>query len=179
MPTWLSRRLGMEMVFQGTEEAIWGNAILSRYPILESGSGALPREGSLIGRGYLWARVDLGQGDTMLVIVTHLHQVVADVPVRLAQVPVIIDFWSGRESTVFMGDLNAKPDSEEIQLIYQAGMVDSWLEAGEGNGYTDASDDPVKRIDYVWHSPDLQVLDIEVIQTQASDHMPVIAIISP
>ncbi len=175
MPTWLAKRLGMEVIFQGTEEPIWGNAILTRYPILESGSGVLPREGSLIGRGYLWARLDLGGGESMLVIVTHLHQVVADVPVRLAQVPVILDFWNGRDSTVFMGDLNAKPDSEEIQLIYDAGLVDSWLEAGQGLGYTDASNNPNKRIDYLWHSPDLKALDIEVIQTQASDHMPVVA----
>jgi len=34
MPTWLSQRLDMPMLFQGTEEPIWGNAILSRYPVI-------------------------------------------------------------------------------------------------------------------------------------------------
>jgi len=177
MPTWLANRLDMQMVFQGTEEPIWGNAILSRYPIIETGYGDLPKDGSLIKRGYLWALIDVGAEEPLLVIVTHLHQVVADVDVRLAQVPVIMDFWDEGSSTVFLGDLNAEPDSEEMKLIAAAGLVDAWLETGIGSGYTDASNDPVKRIDFIWHSPDLKTIEIEVIQTQASDHMPVIATI--
>ncbi|MCK4488690.1 MAG: endonuclease/exonuclease/phosphatase family protein [Anaerolineales bacterium] len=106
---------------------------------------------------------------------THLHHVEADVDVRLAQVPVIMDFWDDENSTVFLGDLNAKPDSAEMQLIAEAGLVDAWIEAGAGSGYTDASNYPVKRIDFIWHSADLETVEIEVIQTQASDHMPVIA----
>ncbi len=177
MPTWLANRLDMQMVFQGTEEPIWGNAILSRYPIIETGFGELPKEGSLIKRGYLWALIDVGAEEPLLVIVTHLHQVVADVDVRLAQVPVIMDFWDEKNSTVFLGDLNAEPDSEEMELIAEAGLMDGWIEAGEGSGYTDASNNPVKRIDFIWHSVDLETIEIEVIQTQASDHMPVIATI--
>jgi endonuclease/exonuclease/phosphatase family metal-dependent hydrolase len=174
MPTWLANRLDMQMVFQGTEEPIWGNAILSRYPIIETGYGDLPKEGSLIKRGYLWALIDVGAEEPLLAIVTHLHHVEADVDVRLAQVPVIMDFWDDENSTVFLGDLNAKPDSAEMQLIAEAGLVDAWIEAGAGSGYTDASNYPVKRIDFIWHSADLETVEIEVIQTQASDHMPVV-----
>ncbi len=173
MPTWLAERLGMEMVFMGTEEPIWGNAILSLYPILDSGYQVLPREGSLIGRGFLWARIDVGEEEPLLVVVTHLHHVVADGHVRLVQVPVILDYLEGQEQVVFLGDLNAEPDSPEMGLIYAAGLLDAWLEVGEGSGYTVDSDDPHKRIDYLWHSPDLKVSKIEVIQTTASDHMPV------
>jgi endonuclease/exonuclease/phosphatase family metal-dependent hydrolase/MFS family permease len=175
MPTWLANRLEMQLVFQGTEEPIWGNAILSRFPIIETGFGDLPKDGSLIKRGYLWALIDVGAEEPLLVIVTHLHQVVADVDVRLAQVPVIMDFWDEGTSTVFVGDMNAKPDSAEMGLIAEAGLVDSWIEAGAGSGFTDASNNPVKRIDFIWHSPDLETVEIEVIQAQASDHLPVIA----
>ncbi|MGB2962927.1 MAG: endonuclease/exonuclease/phosphatase family protein [Anaerolineales bacterium] len=175
MPTWLSQRQDMPVVFQGTEEPIWGNAILSRYPILESGWGDLPREGSLIGRGYLWARIDLGEKEPLLVIVTHLHQVEEESQVRQAQVPVILEFWNEGSSTIFVGDLNATPDSPEMKLISEAGMLDAWSESGDGPGYTDASDDPIKRIDWIWTSPDLETSAIEVIQTQASDNMPVLA----
>ena len=174
MPTWLSRRLGMEMVFAGTEEPIWGNAILSRYPILESGYEPLPREGSLIGRGFLWARIDVGEKDPLLVVVTHLHHLVPDSQVRLAQVPVILDFLKGKGQVIFLGDLNAVSELPEIGLIYEAGLIDAWVEAGEGSGYTVDSNNPAKRIDYLWHSPDLQTLEIEVIQTTASDHLPVV-----
>ncbi len=175
MPTWLANRLDMQMVFQGTEEPIWGNAILSRYPILETGYGDLPEEDSLIKRGYLWALIDVGAEEPLLVIVTHLHHIEEDSNIRVVQVPVIIDFWDGGSSTVVIGDLNADPDSPEMKLIAESGLVDSWIEIGQGPGYTYASNAQSKRIDFIWHSVDLTVVDIEVIQTQASDHMPVIA----
>jgi len=95
--------------------------------------------------------------------------------VRQAQVPVILKFWNEGSSTVFLGDLNATPDSPEMKLISKAGMLDAWIEAGVGPGFTDASTNPVKRIDWIWTSPDLETSAIEVIQTQASDQMPVLA----
>jgi len=174
MPIWLSRRLGMELLFQGTEEPTWGNALLTRYPILESGWGELPREGTLIGRGYLWAKIDVGENEPLLVIVTHLHQLDEDSQVRQAQVPVILEFWGEQGSTLLLGDFNAEPGWAEMEMITKAGLLDSWSEAGEGTGYTWSVVDPHRRIDWIWHSPDLKVTKIDVIQTQASDHMPVL-----
>jgi endonuclease/exonuclease/phosphatase family metal-dependent hydrolase len=177
MPTWLAGRLDMEMVFAGTEEPIWGNAILSRYPILDSGYQALPREDSLIGRGVLWARIDVGEEKPLLVVVTHLHHLAEDSHVRLAQVPLILDFLENESQFILLGDFNATPDSPEMGLIYEAGLMDAWLEAGEGLGYTVGSNNLGKRIDYLWNSSDLTVDEIEVIQTTASDHMPVVGVL--
>jgi endonuclease/exonuclease/phosphatase family metal-dependent hydrolase len=174
MPTWLAGRLDMELVFVGTDEPIWGNAILSRYPILDSGYESLPREDSLIGRGFLWVRVDVGEEESLLVVNTHLHHIVEDGYVRLAQIPEILDFLENEDRFILMGDLNADPGSPEIGLIYERGLVDTWLEMGEGQGYTVDSNDPYNRIDYLFLSPDLVTLEIEVIQITASDHMPVI-----
>ncbi len=174
MTTWLSRRLGMEVLFLGTGEPTWGNALLSRYPIIKSGEGDLPDEGSLIKRGYLWAAIDIGEDEPLLVIVTHLHHVVADNQIRQVQVPVILDFWDAQGQTVLMGDLNAEPDSGEMGLISRAGLVDSWMESGIGDGYSYYATNPDIRIDYLWHSPDLEVVEIEVIQSPASDHLPVL-----
>ena len=177
MPSWLSQRLDMPVIFRGTEEPIWGNAILSRYPVLESGWGDLPGEGTLMKRGYLWARIDVGGPEPLLVIGTHLHHLEADTLVRQAQVPVILEFWNEGGYSTLLGDLNAKPDSTEMKLIYDAGLLDSWSEAGVGPGFTDRSDNPIKRIDWIWHSDDLVTVEVQVLQTQASDHMPVIAIL--
>jgi endonuclease/exonuclease/phosphatase family metal-dependent hydrolase len=174
MTTWLSRRLEMQVLFLGTGEPTWGNALLSKYPIIESGEGNLPDEGSLLKRGYLWAAIDVGEDEPLYVIVTHLHHIVADSQVRQVQVPVILDFWDGRGQTILLGDLNAGPDSVEMGLISKAGLVDSWAESGVGDGYTYYATRPDKRIDFLWHSPDLKALEIEVIQTPASDHLPVI-----
>ncbi len=177
LAAWLSRRLDMPFLFHGEEEPIWGNAILSRYPILKHGQGALPQEGSLIARGYLWAEIDIGGEAPLFLIATHLHHIEEDHQVRLNQVPVLLDVWGGRPLTVLLGDLNAEPDWEETRLIYDASMVDSWLETGRGDGFTWPAVEPHKRIDWIWHTADLIAVRMEVVQTLASDHLPVLAVI--
>lgn len=174
---WLSRRLGMPVVFRGTEEPIWGNAILSRYPISDSGAADLPREGALIGRGYIWAELDVGF--PLLVINAHLHHVEEDHHIRLVEVPVLLEFWDQRPHTVLLGDLNAEPHYPEMALPVQAGLIDAWGAAGAGLGFTWSAADPIKRIDWIWTSPDLQVTEITVVPTLASDHLPVMAEIVP
>ncbi|MFQ5921797.1 MAG: endonuclease/exonuclease/phosphatase family protein, partial [Anaerolineales bacterium] len=177
--TWLSRRLDMPIVFSGTEEPHWGNAILSRLPLLAHGSGELPRDGTLIGRGYTWAEIDVGGDDPLLVISTHLHQIEDDHDIRLIQVPVLLDFWDGRPNLVLLGDLNAEPGVPEMALLDEAGLIDSWLETGSGPGLTWNAADLQKRIDWIWHSADLSGNQVEVIQTLASDHLPVVVQIEP
>lgn len=172
--TWLSRRLDMPIVFNGTEEPHWGNATLSRLPILNHGSGELPRDGTLIGRGYAWLEIDVGAGDQLLVVNTHLHQIEDDHDMRLLQVPVLLDFWDGRPNFVLLGDLNAEPGAPEMAMLEDAGLIDSWMESGSGPGLTWNAADPQKRIDWIWHSADLNGSQVEVIQTLASDHLPVI-----
>ncbi|MGB2894640.1 MAG: endonuclease/exonuclease/phosphatase family protein, partial [Anaerolineales bacterium] len=174
MSTWLSQRLDMPVLFRGTEEPIWGNAILSRFPVLESGWGELPLAGTLIKRGYLWARIDVGGPRPLLVIATHLHHVEADSLARQAQVPVILRFWNGQDYSLLLGDLNAPPDSIEMKLIADAGLLDSWNEAGVGPGFTFSAGDPFQRIDWIWHSDDLVAVEAQVLQTLASDHLPVV-----
>jgi endonuclease/exonuclease/phosphatase family metal-dependent hydrolase len=173
--TWLSRRLGMPVLFHGTEEPIWGNAILSRYPVLESGWGDLPRQDTLIGRGYLWARIQVGASEPLLVIVTHLHHIESEGGVREAQVAALLEFWAGRGDGVLLGDLNATPDSVEMQHLAEAGWIDSWEQAGTGPGFTYSARQPYQRIDWIWHTADLATQAVEVLPSLASDHLPVLA----
>jgi len=173
MLTWLSRRLDMPYLSGPTADPLWGNAILSRYPILEHGQAELPRGGVALRRGYLWARVDVGDGETLLMIATHLHHVEADSQVRQPQVAAIVDFWAGRDRTVILGDMNAEPDAPEVAMYRDAGLRDAFAEAGSGDGFTWRSDHPSVRIDYVWVSPDLQVSDVAILPSTASDHLPV------
>jgi endonuclease/exonuclease/phosphatase family metal-dependent hydrolase len=174
LPAWLSRRLGMPFLFRGTPDPVWGNAILSRYPILQHGSGGLPRDGTLLARGYLWADIDVGAAQPLRLINTHLHHIGRDSQVRQAQVSVLIGFWNDTPFSVLLGDLNAEPGSPEMEMLAQAGLADSWAEAGEGPGYTFRSDDPYQRIDWIWHTPDLRVREVRVVGDQASDHLGVV-----
>ncbi len=177
LPAYLSRRLGLPYVFHGTTDPGWGNAILSRYPIVASGWGQLPLAGTLLERGYLWAEVEVGANEPLLIIATHLHHIESEHAPRLAQVPVLLEFWGGRPHTLLMGDLNSEPGYPEMALIAGAGMVDSWAEAGQGEGFTWPALDPFERIDWIWHSPDLAAREIQVVQSTASDHLGLLAAI--
>jgi endonuclease/exonuclease/phosphatase (EEP) superfamily protein YafD len=73
-----------------------------------------------------------------------------------------------------LGDFNAIPGAPDMDLILQAGLIDSWTEAGSGIGYTYASNDLYQRIDWIWHTEDLAALDAEVLSSTASDHLPLI-----
>ena len=170
---WLSRRLGMPILFHGTEEPIWGNAVLSRYPVLESGWGDLPREGTLIGRGYLWARIQVGGPAPLLLIATHLHHVESEGRVRESQVASLLAFWAGRDHSLVLGDLNATPEAREMRQLAEAGLVDAWEQIGDGPGFTWPARDPYQRIDWIWHSADLSARQVVVIDSLASDHRPV------
>jgi endonuclease/exonuclease/phosphatase family metal-dependent hydrolase len=172
LATWLAHRLEMQVLFQGTADPVWGNALLTRLPILESGSAPLPLAGTRLPRGYLWATIDAGLPEPLLVIVTHLHHVESEHGPRLAQVPVLLDFWNERPYSILLGDLNSEPSYEEMQMIAEVGFIDSWAEAGEGLGLTWPAVDPFERIDWIWHTQDLRATEAIVQDTAASDHRP-------
>lgn len=175
MLSWLQRRLRMPyVVFGGASDPIWGNAILSRHPIAASGVVPLPRAGVPLRRNYIWALVDLGQGQTLRVISTHLHHVEGPkgAPARLAQVPKLLAGWARSPATVVMGDFNATPDSREVAMLRAAGLRDAWSVAGSppAEELTYASNRPYERIDYLWLSPDLRATAFTATTTTASDH---------
>lgn len=171
MLTWLSRRLQMPFVWGPAADAVWGNAILSRRPILASGHIELPRGGVPMRRGALWAEIDLGAGQRLLVIGVHFHHVEADGHVRVPQAAALLDLWRQRPRAVVMGDLNATPDAREIALLRDAGLRDAFALAGQGDGFTYSSARPYQRIDYIWVSPDLSARDFVIMPGRASDHL--------
>ncbi len=182
----LGERLGWEhTAFFGTTDPVWGNAILSRYPFGEVERRLLPRVATPYQRGYLAAPVATPEGE-VLFISTHLQHVndsaahdedpEADLyPVHHEQLAVVIEEWDGRQPAVLVGDLNARPDWLQVAELLGAGWVDTWAEAGSGDGFTANAADPQYRIDYVFHTTDMGTMSVEVIESQASDHFAVVA----
>ena len=168
---WLSRRLNMPYVYGPTADPVWGNAILSKYPIKQWDARSLPPPNLLLKRGLLWATIDLGGGDELLFIVTHFHHVEEDTEIRQQQSPALIDFWNRRPRTVIVGDFNAEPDSKEIGMLRDAGLQDIVDLLGKGNQKTWPSDKPTQRLDYIWLSPDLKARDAQIPFSTASDHL--------
>ncbi|MDH5616675.1 MAG: endonuclease/exonuclease/phosphatase family protein, partial [Acidimicrobiia bacterium] len=182
--TWLSEELSMPYVtfFPTTGDPLWGNAIMSKYPIVGESTGTLPMEDARPQRGYLAAQIDLGDSEDLLVITTHL----ADRDARgnpdpsglhVLQVGAILAAWGGRPDTILVGDMNARPHTPEMDLVLAAGLVDAWTN-GDGEGFTAPSTGPNKRVDWMFHTSDLVVESVATIDTHASDHRPVVATIT-
>ena len=72
------------------------------------------------------------------------------------------------------GDFNSTPDSAVHERMQSAGVRDAWLECGSGPELTYPADAPVKRIDYLYLSNGWTCTSAKVIETQASDHRPVL-----
>ena len=159
----------------------FGNALLSRYPILEERTFRLPDGGSGEGRSLLYALVESPLG-RLPVFVTHLNWKFHEGNVRLQQVAYIAERISalapegaGLLPPVLMGDFNAEPEADEIRYLrglhtHQGKSVffaDAWLYGGDGSpGYTFARDNDYaaphreysRRIDYIFvRGPDAEL----------------------
>ncbi len=174
MLSWLSQRLEMPYVSGPTAGPLWGNAILSKYAIKDYRNYELPPENICIERGFIAATIDIGETE-LQIIATHLHHIEEDIEIRQEQVPVILDYWDNTPKTIILGDFNALVDSPEIQMFYQAGLQDTLFDQPDVLTFNSAN--LYERIDYIWLSPDIQLVESYVPFSQASDHLPVVATI--
>lgn len=180
--SWLARELNMHVAFganldrdplePGEPRRQYGNAILTRWPVLERDNTYLPRFDGHEQRGLLRARIAV-RGVPVQVYSTHLQH--NDAEERLAQVRAIRSIIGAPEDSVLLlGDLNATPQAPEVETFID-GLVDVWAAAGTGDGATYTSADPTKRIDYVLTSDDVVARTAAVVTSDApaSDHLPV------
>jgi endonuclease/exonuclease/phosphatase family metal-dependent hydrolase len=177
MLAWLSQRLDMPYVSGPTSDAQWGNLILSRYPILRAEAFPLPPDDVLLRRGYIVAEIDVGSG-TLTLIDTHFSHRDQDTAIREMQASVLARAWGGAAATVIVGDMNAAPDSDAMQTLSGAGLINVAAEICPPPVHTSPADNPDRQIDYIWVSPDLGFSDCEIPPIPASDHLPVIATIT-
>jgi endonuclease/exonuclease/phosphatase family metal-dependent hydrolase len=168
----VSERTGLPARFFPAADPVWGNAILARHPLQDVRGTELPRSGAAMRRSVLSAVVDLGAGQQLGVVATHLHHVEGDTEVRRRQVEVVDAearrLAAGGRPVVVMGDMNAEPGSPELAPL------ESWLvEAGAVDGplATWPSWDPEVHIDLVYTTPDLRAEAVSVPRTEASDHL--------
>ena len=91
-----------------------------------------------------------------------------------SQIEELIPFIRRSPHPVILGsDLNSTPLSYEYLQISKY-LSDSYIQAGEGNGTTFHGFKFPIRIDYLFHSKELEVIDAKVIRKKFSDHFPVI-----
>ena len=165
----LAERLGMQYVWQGNIGDLYGNAILSRMPMTDVRRVSYAKEPAVRHqqRGALMARIA-----GVLVIVTHLDEHADASEVRQRQVRELLGAWGNAPVAVIAGDLNAPPDSPEMDLIARSGFTDLAIQSGTDEG-TFPSDRPEKRIDYIW-GVGVSGAQAHTVASTASDHRAVV-----
>lgn len=139
------------------------NALLSRFKPEEVHDHKLP--GRISGRGALMARYGTGD-DALYVIVSHLSLGKRS---RAMQLDYLLEILDGKKNVVLMGDLNAQSKMPEIKrFIDQSG-----LEPAACDSHTFPSWNPQRSIDYILTSDTLRAIDVDVINIELSDHLPV------
>jgi len=173
MAAWFSWRLGMPILFHGTSGPDWGNALLTRYPVIRHDAFALPPPGLPLTRGFAYHEIDVGDGGSLYLINTHLHHVAQDTMIREQQAASILHFLDGSpmRRLILTGDLNSLPMDTVLLSLKAAGLRDLITEAGVQPGYTFPADDPSRRLDYILASPDIGLRALEIAPDVISDHL--------
>lgn len=149
----------------------YGNAILSRFPLKHTHNHLLNYLPRLIeGRSVLEAAIEVNE-KILNVYVTHLslhpiiHRLQSSFILNNLETPAII-----------LGDWNMKPHSRKWKRVTRD-FYDAWEEKGSSFGNTYPSSKPRMRLDYIFVSHDLKIVDAKVIDKDplASDHLPLVA----
>lgn len=151
----------------------YGNALLSRYPILEAERIKIPYPSKRNGMGHYEKRcilkAHLANGYTVLV--THFglnrdeqENAVAAVLENLTE-----------KKCILMGDFNVQPDNDVLSPIRER-MRDTAGLLGNA-AFSFPSDSPKKKIDYIFVSKDIELISAEIPPITASDHRPYVAVI--
>ena len=167
----LARRLEMPYVFAPAADPVWGDAVLSRFPVRSGQTRRLTAHGAPTGAQALGVTLDLG-GRELAVVATHLQPPPGRDPVEQArEVAAFAGRYAGGRPLVLGGDLNTEPADPAFAEFTRAGLVDALAPARPLR--TSPADDPRTQIDHVFVSPGLTATEVRAPRTEASDHLPV------
>lgn len=176
---------GKTLEYQGGD---YGIAVLSRWPISADSLIRLPvappqnRSGSTHEpRGALSALIQV-PGGSVEVLNTHIDASREDF-YRRQEMTKLLELATRsirelRRSTLVGGDLNAEPGSAVMEMVTGTVVRDPWPECGQGLGLSYPADRPVKRIDYLLLPADWRCVSATVLDTDASDHRPVLFVLT-
>lgn len=164
---------GSNITFQGGQ---YGNAILSKFPIIKNKNFLLPNVDSGEQRGLLQSQIQISNKENVLFFSTHLDHRRSDTE-RLASAKAINQIISldNKSPAILAGDFNDVPDSPTLKEL---GKV--WLRTNKKILRTIPASKPSRQIDYIFVQPkerwkiiESQILDEDI----ASDHRAIFSII--
>lgn len=197
VPAFLASELGFNFFYQVAQE--WdspgdrhtlGNGIFSRYPLTRTDAtfvrpsqGINPHDPAQEGRVYVEADVALPDGTPLTVGTTHLSYIPRGImtPEKRQEIDALLAIATTKESRyVLTGDFNEPPESYTVQelsrtlrhcgppfdvLTWPTRPFQSQDHTENGLGW---------RIDYAFATPDMTVVSSEVVDTDVSDHLPIL-----
>ncbi|MFG6120960.1 endonuclease/exonuclease/phosphatase family protein [Thalassobacillus sp. B23F22_16] len=170
----------MDPLVEGEPRRQFGVAILSKYPIIKATNHDITRLSTqnttpepALAPGFAEAIINV-KGALVPFYSTHLDYR-GDPTVRIMQVDDMLNIFDEQAGEkVLLGDMNATPEAPELSPLFDR-FTDAWSAVSDELGYTFSALAPSKRIDYIFASESIEVQDAEVIDTLASDHLPVVA----
>lgn len=165
------------------EKGLFGNAILSRYPmhlIRAAGLPTYPHHRQFEKRGALWVEI-LISDYPIQVINTHLalHRRERLLQADLLLGPEWLKHPNCHSPVLLCGDFNALPWSRVVRRFGESLIDIQDRAANRPLRGTWPSRFPVLRLDYIFVSPDVRVRNMQVLNTPltriASDHLPFMA----
>lgn len=181
----IARRLEMAFHFHPAmkvEEELYGDAILTRHPERKIKSAALPgheRVSQLEPRGALWVSISI-EGRELQVFTTHLGLVPRE---QRNQADTLVGpHWLGHPDctgpTILLGDFNVTSRSAVYRTLAQALRPARRHALRSSPSATFPSVLPVLRIDHLFVSEEVKVLDVfapnDPRTRMASDHLPLV-----
>lgn len=192
---WLSERLGMYAAYGANMNFApedserpnrqYGNVILSKYPIKYVENHLLTQVYCPFGnneqRGLLETVVEV-EGVYLSVFNTHLALKDEELAVSVDEILAIAG--KSHFPRIIAGDFNASSSNAHMQKL-NGHFRDTFLKMKKGDAYTYPSpyvnketDEvfwPATRIDYIFSDSEVDVVQVAVIETSVSDHLPIVA----
>lgn len=152
----------------------YGNAILSRYPLIECGNVILPApSGSKEQRVCTWGMVQLPSGEKLIMGSVHLDN--STTAIRIQQINALKEFASSKQNIPLMvcGDFNVGADGEEIVT----GMATFDRHCTDAPTWKSLSSSSTAKLDYIFSFPKGAVSGSDyriVSEATLSDHWPIV-----
>jgi endonuclease/exonuclease/phosphatase family metal-dependent hydrolase len=171
--SWLAQRLEMHSAWGPAADDFWGNAVLSRFPIVAVEHRPMPNNSAIrFNRAYLLVTLDV-QGLPIHVVATHLHHIQREPQHRLPQVIELIEEVDWSRPTILLGDLNAQQHHLELRMLLESDLQTSAIPVP-----TFPSNRARRQIDHILWTDHFTLSEFGTISTTASDHLPLTAVLS-
>jgi len=169
-PAVFAQALEMNVAFQGNlkmDTGWYGIAILTSYEIMHELNHHLTSKDE--PRGALEIGINTPEGK-LTVFCTHFGLEPDEREIQAGELAALVNSTEGPK--IVCGDFNEEAgDAGVARLMKSASLID----ADPNGSLTFDSINPACRIDMILCSPDINIESVSVIESQASDHLPLVA----